>query len=496
MPMSSPDPAESAGLEVEELDQLCEPGPERPVTDAVSGVDRLRPLGEEPVELVDGEAGAWVGAAEIHRPSYGPTRRRRRPGAPLYRRARGAGLTALAAPVAVMVYGLGAARAIGDRVAQRRGGTAGQPFRRPSDMPDAGLSVPDVVAKLEAFPFRPSRRSARRSFYSSFGVETLALMVSHQPALLGLPHIYPQHFRPVLLEGWEGERIAGLQAMHHTPGPALVVAHGLLNSKHFDYVRQIATKAFYEWGFHVVTLDMRGWGQTAWTSEAPSASGWAEGRDIAEIAARLKRDERVTSVGAIGYSLGGCAVLNAAHAASHDVAASADGSCSLDGGVLALSAPTHVAKAIDHISTRPSIRDPFLPLYYVFHHSLRTGMRARGYGNGYRDWRDVTSRLAAPWYGVEAEEFSARASAVNWAHEIEVPTLHVHAEDDFVVPPEHADLLAQAADGNEQVHVWKVARGNHCGFAAEDERWFHSVVRRWFEYWAREAPNRAGAARD
>jgi len=411
------------------------------------------------------------------------TRRRPRPFSPVYHRVRGTGLTLLLVPVALLVSMIEAVRSAVEWLDRARGGELEQRFNRPAAMPaPAERSVADIVSSLKRFPFRPTRMSTHRAFYRDFGPEGLGIVLGNQQALIGLPHIYPSHFKPVLLMGADGERIAGMQAMHHTPGPALIICHGFLTSKHFDYIRQIACRAYFGWGFHVITMDLRSWGQTAWTSEAPSSVGWAEGRDVLEIATALKADGLVTSVGALGFSLGGSTVLNAAHAASLE-----DPEV-LDGGVLALSAPTDMRAALEHISTRPHWRDPYALLYFIFHSALRSGLRARGIDNRMRSWAEVTERFTAPWYGVPVEEYHARASAVNFAGAITVPTLEIHAEDDFVVPPEHARNLRDAAVDNPNLDVWIVERGNHCAFGSVDKVWYHSVVRRWFEYWADEAP--------
>src|SRR5688572_6120700 len=75
------------------------PGLEPAPRNARMGVGRLRGSDEAPVESIDGEDGAIIGAAELRR-SFGRTRRRPRRGGALYRKARGTGLTLLTGPVA------------------------------------------------------------------------------------------------------------------------------------------------------------------------------------------------------------------------------------------------------------------------------------------------------------------------------------------------------------------------------------------------------------
>ena len=417
--------------------------------------------------------------------SQGRTRRKARPMAPAMNRLRRSGLSLLVLPAIAAVTTRELVADAVHKIEERRPAGPPQPgFERPSEMPDgADLSIDDIVDSLQRFPYRPKPMSTHRAFLDTFGAEGFGLLTANKPALQSFPHLYPRQFRKCLLEGADGVRLSGLKAMHDTPGPVLIICHGLLTSKNFDYVRSVALRAFFQWGFHVVTFDLRGWGESAWTTDAPSSAGYEEGRDLVEIARDLHRDPLVTSVGVMGFSLGGSTVLNAARHTSREA------DSPIDGGVMSLNAPTDIARATEYIGKRPmSIRHPYFGIYYLFRTSMKAGIRRQGYDiNRFADWKELAAQIAAPYYGVTPEEFDARASAVNFASEIRVPTLHMHATDDFVVPVDHAFRLDEARQGNPNVRVWVVPQGNHCGFSSIDPQWYYSVVRRWFEYWAREA---------
>ena len=112
--------------------------------------------------------------------------------------------------------------------------------------------------------------------------------------------------------------------------------HGVFTSSRFDYVRQIAVKAFYEWGFNVAALDLRSFGLSELTSPAPSTGGWKESLDILALADYMK-ELGSTSVGALGISLGGSSVVNASFRAGAEDA--------LDGGIIAVSPPADPERA-------------------------------------------------------------------------------------------------------------------------------------------------------
>jgi predicted alpha/beta-fold hydrolase len=358
-------------------------------------------------------------------------------------------------------------------------------FKRPRGMPSGDArSVQDVVSELLRFPHRPLNLPPRLAFFRENGADGLGMLFSTKPAVPTLPHLYPSQFRPRLFSGADGVQLSALQAMHAKPGPALIICHGFLTDKNFDYIRTIARRAYRDWGFHVVTFDLRSFGQTAWTSQAPSTSGYKEGQDVVEVARELKANPLVTSVGVLGYSLGGCTALNAARESS-DAPDSP-----IDGGVLTVSAPTEMRRAIEYVSKRPPFSHPYFGLWLIFQISFHAGLRNNGLDRSLREWGDIVKDQSLPYYNVDEETFYERASAARFADRIQIPVLALHARDDFLVPVDHAEVLADATAENPNVHVWMIDQGAHCSFNAIDRRWYTSVVRRWFEYWATDVRDR------
>jgi predicted alpha/beta-fold hydrolase len=352
-------------------------------------------------------------------------------------------------------------------------------FQRPASMPSPEeRGMEEIMDAIEALPYRPARIGTQAAFFRDNGPDAIGGLLTTNPQVSSMPHLYPSTFRPELFTGSGGEQIAAMRAMHDHPGPALVICHGLLMTKSFDAIIQIARRAYEQWGFHVVTMDLRGWGQSAWTTSAPSSAGFHEGADLIEICRELHRSHLVTSVGALGYSLGGATVMRAAHLSSL-----ADDN-PLDGGGLAVSAPTDMGAALEHISTKPSWRDPGFGLWQIFRSTIRSTVRYRGMHRDITTWRGMVQALSLPWYGVSYEQFCADASVLGYAHEITVPVLDIHAEDDFLIPVEHARRLREVTADNPNVQVLLRDAGAHVSFGAVDPRWYHSTLRHWFEYWA------------
>lgn len=356
------------------------------------------------------------------------------------------------------------------------------PFCRPQSMPGRHeRSIEDITRVIDRFPFNPLRLSTSAAFFREHGPDALGALLSPYPDVTTIPHLYPHNFQQRLFTGDQGVQLSGMQAMHDRAGPALIIAHGLLMTKNFDAIIQLARRVHEQWGFHVVTFDMRGWGQSTWTTDAPSSAGYHEGRDILEIARELHKDPRVTSVAGIGFSLGGASMLNAAYAQTL-----ADDE-PLDGGFIAVSPPTMIDIALDHISTKPDWRDPFFGLWHLFRAAIDATVRRRGFDEHLHSWRDLVYQVSAPYYGVAIDEFNDRASAVNFANKITSPGLVLHASDDFLVGVEHAYALQDVTEDNPNIHVMVRDAGAHVAFGAVDSSWYYSTLRCWLEYWASPA---------
>src|SRR4051812_41698871 len=221
-----------------------------------------------------------------------------------------------------------------------------EPFRaalarldpEPGELPTAqprGRTMDALMADLESIPHRLHHSDAAMVRKGLADMSTFVLAQQREAANLG--YAYPSQFSDHVFEGADGEHIAASIGFHNgVRRPGLIVVHGLFSSRRFDYVRDIAVRAFFEWGFNVAAVDLRSFGLTNLTSQAPTSAGWKEGEDILACARYLKElgstpaapapsgrpgwslarspsGTRSTTVGALGISLGGSSVLGACH---------------------------------------------------------------------------------------------------------------------------------------------------------------------------------------
>ena len=181
--------------------------------------------------------------------------------------------------------------------------------RRPLPVPPpTERSMDALMADLEALPQDLQRHPLAELRFGMGDISNFVLAQQREGAVLG--YRYPAQFEDHIFEGADGERIAASIALQEAARPGLIVVHGLFTSSRFDYVRQIAVRAYNERGFNVAAIDLRSFGMTELTSTAPSTAGWKVGEDLLALA-RYMKELGATSVGLLGISLGGSSVLNA-----------------------------------------------------------------------------------------------------------------------------------------------------------------------------------------
>ena len=307
--------------------------------------------------------------------------------------------------------------------------------RRPLPLPaPRERSMAALMADLEALPQDLQRNPLAELRFGMGDISNFVLAQQRQGAVLG--YRYPAQFEDHIFEGADGERIAASIALQEAARPGLIVVHGLFTSSRFDYVRQIAVRAYYEWGFNVAVIDLRSFGMTELTSTAPSTAGWKEGEDLIALARYLK-ELGATSVGLLGISLGGSSVLNASHLEGAEEL--------LDGGILAVSPPAVPKEVWARLSEPVPRRHPRYPIHRAFKAALISRVRSGRWPPEAEDMERVLETVSAPYYGIDAEEIWRRAAGRDHVPDAKVPLLVLHPSDDHIVKVDQARILQGAA---------------------------------------------------
>src|SRR5919201_6209190 len=288
--------------------------------------------------------------------------------------------------------------------------------RRPLPVPpEQERTMEALMGDLEAIP-NHLRHSDFAELRKGFADISNFVVAQHREGAV-ICYRYPGQFKDHIVEGADGERIAASVALQEAARPGLIVVHGIFTSSRFDYVRQIAVRAFYEWGFNVAALDLRSFGMTELTSPAPNTGGWKEGLDILALA-RYMKELGATSVGALGISLGGSSVLNAC---DHEETATA-----LDGGILAVSPPADPKRVWERLSEPVSPGHPRYPIHRAFEAALISRVRSGRWPPEAEDMMSAMEVVSAPYYRLDAEQIWRNARGVDRVPDSKVPLLILH----------------------------------------------------------------------
>lgn len=360
----------------------------------------------------------------------------------------------------------------------------------PAPVSGAGgdADMAELARRLREVPFEPSWPSG--ALKAAVG-NSFLLFLNAARATAAVAYPYPGEFEELVIESFDGTPLTAVAGIHRdgTRRPALIVSHGFMGSKNDHYVIDTLLTAYSEWGFNVLGIDLRNFGASQKLSHAPTTAGWKEAEDLLAAAKYLSGRPEVTSVGAAGFSMGAGSVMRAAFAARQHPY--------LTGGAIAWNGYADSARMIARISTRPPISDPFYPVYLGFRlmHMIRR-LDMKGYvsdpeqrsylDNSFTsaDFRSYVEVIAAPHYGISAEEYYRLSSPREFLADVQVPLLVVHALDDPICPASEMDELALLAEDNPNVEVWTLPTGSHCLFQYLDRSWYDTVTREFFTHWA------------
>jgi predicted alpha/beta-fold hydrolase len=339
--------------------------------------------------------------------------------------------------------------------------------------PDRERSMDGLMRDLLAIPDRLRHSDLAELRMGFADISNFVVAQHREGAVIG--YRYPGQFQDHIFPGTDGERIAASIGLQEAARPGLIVVHGIFTSSRFDYVREIAVRAYYEWGFNVAALDLRSFGMTELTSPAPSTGGWKEGLDILALA-RYMKELGSTSVGTLGISLGGGAVLDAC---DYDETATA-----LDGGILAVSPPATPKEVWQRLSEPVPRGHPRYPLHRAFEMALVSRVRSGRWPPEAESMMSAMEVVSAPYYQLDAGEIWRNARGLDRVADARVPLLVLHPEDDPIIKVEQSRMLAEAARDNDLVRVWMLPTGSHGLLEAADPHWTRAVYRIFFERWA------------
>lgn len=351
--------------------------------------------------------------------------------------------------------------------------------------PNARFPRAEIVHQYDAMRLRASGRIPTMNNMKEFEAHPW-LRNGHLMTIAGsfwrrkFPRLPPGQERffdiePASANGQGGTRTRGDCHWQKNPREhaTLILVHGLEGSSGSGYILGTAEKAFGA-GFNVVRLNQRNCGGTEHLTPHLYHSG--RSNDVRAVVEELIERDHLPEIFAAGFSMGGNLVLKMAG----EYGAAAPPEVRGFVGV----APSFVLAACADALEEP--RNFIYQRYFVRRLKRRMRRKAELFpeqyaakvGNGalrsIGSVRQFDELITAPCSGFAgAEDYYARASAVNVLGAIARPTLILTAKDDPFVP--YATFERREVRENPNIRLVAPCHGGHCSFIAReggDERFW------------------------
>ena len=241
--------------------------------------------------------------------------------------------------------------------------------------------------------------------------------------------------------------------------PIVLLLHGLEGSAERGYAFAMYNELAKR-GVNAVGLNFRSCSGEPNLTARFYHSGETE--DIRFVLKELRRRHPRVPIGAVGFSLGGNALLKY-------LGEEADAGRKLVTAAAAVSVPYDLAAggtylentSLGRLYTRVFVK-PLIEKMEQKAHLLPANCdveRARKA----RSFREFDDAVTAPLHGfVDAQDYYARSSSAQFLPRIDVPTLLLHAEDDPFLPP--SSIPRQAMAENPMITASIQKTGGHVGF--------------------------------
>ncbi len=276
-----------------------------------------------------------------------------------------------------------------------------------------------------------------------------------------------------------GDRLKGvlfLPDAHHltdsTLLPAVILCHGAIDYKEhfFGFAEFLA-----ENGYAALALDMHGHGESEGEKYHVKMAEWVPDIQAAIVALSSHGEVDASRIGALGFSSGGSAILEAAVQQSPLKAL-----VTLDATVRNVVTPLEVAffKTISRLSgvKRWVVGgDIKLPLYKM---AIRVPVSCNlDVSNQF--FADPYFKLGYNAYPLPGAIESVIIDTIDRVDQIVVPVCVIHGEEDQIDSPGSARLLFERLRSQKQLNI--IPRSGHIGHMDYQKNKIHDIAKAWFD---------------
>jgi predicted alpha/beta-fold hydrolase len=338
-----------------------------------------------------------------------------------------------------------------------------------------GSSFAQVIQQIEALPYQPNY--APVGFDSAFAPTLVAndapaedytsgslYTAPNTPASPDAPD-WPAAFQQVTLHSADGAPLIGMLALQPGNHPGVVVVHGFNTHGIGSVIRWAAM--IYKNGYNVLAADQRdydfeysaGYGYPNF----PQTFGWKEAQDVVAAGRYLRQQKGVTTVGVVGFSEG----------AQNTVLALAQTGNSVFAAGLTFSGPADQDTQVYSTAVPPDCQTP--DCTYPATDALIT-LVVPPYS-----YTDPCTPLdyAGTYYGIDPFSILADETAFHAQTQVKVPLLNFYADDDPLVKPFEATMMAGYESGAKNQQTVLLERGAHAYYY--DRWWQQQAILLYFK---------------
>jgi predicted alpha/beta-fold hydrolase len=245
----------------------------------------------------------------------------------------------------------------------------------------------------------------------------------------------------------------------------LILVHGLEGSSRSQYILGTASLAWAA-GMNVVRMNMRSCGGTDELSPGIYHSGRSE--DVAAVVSGLVGEHGLEAIALAGFSMGGNLVLK--YAGERGLAAQSE-----------VKAVVGISPLMDLSPSSKALHEPANRIYeWKFLRGMLRRFRRKTLlfpeiympdgleaTRRIRTMRDFDQEIVARYGGFAgADDYYQSVASSNWAGDLAVPTLIIHALDDPFIR-----MLASTREtllANDRVTFVETRHGGHCAFLSDE----------------------------
>ena len=240
--------------------------------------------------------------------------------------------------------------------------------------------------------------------------------------------------------------------------PTMIIWHGIEGSSESTYMLSTAQKSFSV-GFNVIRMNLRTCGGTEHLTSTIYHGGLTD--DLRAVVSELIKQDRLSRLFLVGYSLGGNLVLKLAGEYADDPPKEVLAVCAISPSIDLQASAQLILKPSNWLYQQDFVRR--LKQRLRVKHTLFPDQYDISGLSSVKTLREFDDHYTSRAHGFDGvDDYYYRASSIRVIDRIRIPTLIIHAEDDPFIP--FAPMLDPAVANNPYILLVAPKQGGHVAF--------------------------------